>query len=92
LARSINPNIAVVTRIRTQDERHAMRQQGIANEDIVISDIEVGLTIIRRSLIRLGVSDSAGLETLRLIRQSIDVPFEDDLQGGPEASGRPSRA
>jgi CPA2 family monovalent cation:H+ antiporter-2 len=88
--RELNPNLSIVARTRRPGEVDFMLQQGIADEDIVVNDVEVGLTIIRRSLNRVGVSDRDALETLRLIRQGVGA-YEDDEDvdaGSPYAAFR----
>jgi CPA2 family monovalent cation:H+ antiporter-2 len=65
-----NPNLEIVVRTRTLNERDAVREHGV--HEIVVSDIELALTIIRRAFSRLGIDDETSLETIRQMRHDLD--------------------
>ena len=69
-----NPNLDVVVRTRTLNERDGARSHGV--NEVVVSDIEVALTIVRRSLVRLGIDDETSLETIRQLRHDLDLEHD----------------
>jgi CPA2 family monovalent cation:H+ antiporter-2 len=75
-AQRVNPNLEVVVRTRTLNERDAVHEHGV--HDVVVSDIELALTIVRRSLVRLGFDDDVALETIRQLRH--DLASEHDIR------------
>ena len=77
-ARRLNPNLQIVARTGTAADRASLLRQGVQDEDVAVSDVEVGLTMIRRSLIRAGIDDDEGLETLRHIRQETRILYGAD--------------
>jgi CPA2 family monovalent cation:H+ antiporter-2 len=85
--RMLNPNLTIVSRTRRPSEVDDLLHEGVAAEDVVVNDVEVGLTLIRRSLNRLGISDADALQTLRTIRQhsELSVDEDDDAYGSPYA-------
>jgi CPA2 family monovalent cation:H+ antiporter-2 len=78
-----NPNLEIVVRTRTLNERDAVRAHGL--HEIVVSDIELALTIVRRSLGRLGLADDTSLETIRQLRH--DLELEHDVRRNVSADG-----
>lgn len=69
-ARTVNPNLEIVVRTRTLNERDAVRAHGV--HEVIVSDIELALTIVRRTVIRLGLDDDLALETIRHLRHDLE--------------------
>jgi CPA2 family monovalent cation:H+ antiporter-2 len=75
-ALGVNPNLDVVARTRTLNERDSVLEHGV--HEVVVSDIELALTIVRRTLVRLGFDDDVALETIRQLRH--DLASEHDIR------------
>jgi CPA2 family monovalent cation:H+ antiporter-2 len=69
-ARAVNPNLEIVVRTRTLNERDAVRAHGI--QEVIVSDVELALTIVRRTAVRLGMDDDLALETIRQLRHDLE--------------------
>ena len=54
----MNPNLDIIVRTRTLNERDAVRAHGI--QEIVTSDVELALTMTRRSIVLLGSRKNLG--------------------------------
>lgn len=81
-----NPNLDIVVRTRTLNERDAVRAHGV--HEVVVSDIELALTIVRRSLGRLGIEDEVTIETIRQMRH--DLELEHDIRSAAVADSAAS--
>jgi CPA2 family monovalent cation:H+ antiporter-2 len=73
-ALQVNPNLEIVVRTRTINERDSVRSHGVHH--VVVSDIELALTIIRRSSVRLGLDDNVGLELIRQLRHDLELEHD----------------
>jgi CPA2 family monovalent cation:H+ antiporter-2 len=82
-ALQVNPNLDIVVRTRTLNERDGVRAHGV--HDVVVSDIEMALTIIRRSLVRLGFEDEVGRETIRQLRHDLEQEHDVRRDANTEA-------
>jgi CPA2 family monovalent cation:H+ antiporter-2 len=69
LAQVANPNIHIV--VRTGDEEGRLHMEKMGIEDVVMSDLELGMTTIRRILPKVGVSDAQSLDTMRELRRAL---------------------
>jgi CPA2 family monovalent cation:H+ antiporter-2 len=77
-ALQVNPNLEIIVRTRTLNERDAALEHGAG--EVVVGDIELALTIVRRALARLGYDDEAGRETIRRLRRELEK--EHDVRSG----------
>jgi CPA2 family monovalent cation:H+ antiporter-2 len=85
--RQVNPNLEIVVRSRTLNERDALREHGV--HEIVVSDVELALTMVRRLSALLGMDEEDARETIRQLRH--DLESEHDVRAAaPPESPHPS--
>jgi CPA2 family monovalent cation:H+ antiporter-2 len=70
----VNPNLDMVVRTRTLNERDAVREHDV--REIVVSDVELALTIARRSAALLGFDEEVGKETIRQLRRDLETEHD----------------
>jgi CPA2 family monovalent cation:H+ antiporter-2 len=70
----VNPNLEIVVRTRTLNERDAVRVHGV--HEVVVGDVELALTMIRRSLSRLGYEEEEGRELIRHLRHDLETEHD----------------
>jgi hypothetical protein len=80
----VNPNLDIVVRTRTLGERDAVRAHDV--REIVVGDVELALTIVRRSAALLGFEEEVGRETIRQLRH--DLETEHDIRQDAPADSR----